>query len=437
MQSEKPEGLVRVIGVRGVAINVINLTIGAGIFGLPALVAAQLGPAGVLAYLLCGILICLVMLCYAEIGSKLTDAGGVYTYVGSAFGQYPGFITNMLYVIYALGAHAAIANLLIDNVTILFPWLSNTYLRSIFLAFVIGGIAWLNVLGIKQGMRLVVVVTLSKIIPLLALILVGVWFISPENLTWSETPSLKSFGEGAIILFFAFGGGESALNSSGEIKDPSRSIPRGILFGVLSVFIIYFSIQLVSQGILGIELAKQAGAPLAAVADKIVPGYGTLLMIIGAAVSCFGVLSGDVPTNSRLPYAAARDGLLPAFLAKVHPKYSTPYWSVILYACAGYALALSGGFRQLAILSSGALLLVYILVILSTIKIRKTKTENSFSIPGGLVIPIMALGATGWFLSNLSKTEIVTVVAFLAFFSVVYLFFKRILNKERKLDSKE
>jgi basic amino acid/polyamine antiporter, APA family len=433
MQIEIQEGLTRAIGIRRLAVSAVNLTIGAGIFALPAVVAGQLGAAAVLAYVICGLLLSLVLLCFVEVGSKLTVSGGVYEYVGLAFGPYAGFLTNMLFAGFALSADAAVANVLLENIAILLPVIKTKWIHITLLIMIFGGIGALNVLGVKQGIRFVEFITLAKIIPLFILIVAGLWFVDPENLRWASTPSIQSLGEAALILFFAFGGGvEATLNATGEIINPVRTIPRGILLGTFAIFAIYLLIQIVSQGVLGGELVNSKEAPLAAVAEKFIGSFGSTLMIIGAAISCFGLISGDILATSRLPYAAARDGLLPQFLAKVHPRLTTPYWAVIVYSGAGLLLAVSGGFRQLAILSSVAILLVYVGVILATIKLRRLKKENAFVIPGGLTIPILALTATGWFLSHLSKPEIVAAVIFLLFFSGVYFFYQAIAPKSKK-----
>ena len=433
MQNENAEGLTRAIGVRRLAASAVNLTIGAGIFALPAVVAGYLGAAAVMAYALCGLLLSLVLLCFVEVGSKLTSTGGVYAYVGLAFGPFAGFLTNMLFIGFALSADAAVANVLAENVSVIFPWLKAPFLRVTFLCFVFGIIAVLNVTGVKQGVRLVEMVTLAKVIPLLILVAVGSWYVSPENLWWTESPSIQSLGEGALVLFFAFGGGaEATLNATGEIQNPSRTIPRGILLGSLTVFIIYLSVQLVAQGVLGDDLVTHKEAPLAAVAEKFVGSYGSILLVVGAAVSCFGMISGDILASSRLPYAAARDGLLPKFLARVHPRFATPHWAVIIYASTGLILAISGGFRQLAILSSAAILLVYVGVILATIKLRKQNQENTFRIPGGVTVPLLALMATGWFLSHLSKTEVMGTIVYIVFFSGVYWFFQSVARREKR-----
>jgi basic amino acid/polyamine antiporter, APA family len=426
MQANTPEGLTRAIGVRKLTISVVNLTIGAGIFAMPAVVAGHLGEAGVLAYLICGFLLALVLLCFVEIGSGISTTGGVYEYVGLAFGPYAGFLTNMLFAGFALSADAAVANVLIDNLSLILPVAKLPVVRFILMVFIFGSIGWMNVLGLKQGLKLVMLFTLAKLIPLVILVVLGSFYIEPANLVWKETPSPQSLSETALILFFAFGGGaEATLNATGEIRDPARTIPRGILLGALAVFIIYVAVHVVAQGVLGSQLPLTGEAPLAAVANKFAGSYGTWLMLVGAIVSCFGLIGGDILASSRLPYAAARDGLLPAFIAEIHPRFVTPYWSVIVYAGIGFILAVSGGFRQLAILSSVAILLVYVGVILATIKLRQSrKSGGGFRLPGGITVPVMALLVTGWFLTSLTKQEVIASAIFIALFSGIYLGYK-------------
>jgi APA family basic amino acid/polyamine antiporter len=418
----KDEGLKRVIGVGTMATNAVNLTVGAGIFALPAVVAGQLGAGAIWAYLLCGLLLGLVLLCFAEVGSKMSITGGVYTYVEEAFGPLAGFLINTLYWLgFSIMADAAVANVLVDNLAVLFPVFTNPSVRILFLALVFGGIAALNVIGVRESSRFIVGITIAKLLPLILLIFVGCFYITSANLALGDAPTIKNLGEGALILFFAFGGGaESTLTATGEIRNPKRTIPRGLLLGALVVFLIYLSIQVVAQGVLGDALAAQKEAPLVAVAQIVLGNYGSVLLIAAAAVSCFGLISGDILVTSRLPYAAARDGLLPAILGKIHPRFATPANAIMFFSFVGFILSVSGSFRQLAILSSSAILIIYIGVIASTIRMRSTKVENGFLIPGGLTVPILALLATGWFLSNLAWMEIVAVVIFLAFFTAVY-----------------
>ncbi len=422
MNQTESEGLKRVIGVRQLAASAINLTVGAGIFALPAVVAGYLGSASYLAYMVCTVLLMLMLLCFISLGTKLTTSGGAYAYVEYAFGPYAGFLINSLYWFgFCIIADAAVANLLVDNLSIFFPVLKEQAVRVTVLAAIFTFVAWLNVRGVQQGVRLIEINTLAKLIPLFVLIVAGCFFIDTNNYNWSDVPSMATLGEVSLILFFAFGGGaETTLNASGEIKNPVRTIPRGLLIGVFFVFVIYLLIHLVAQGVLGSELAIHKEAPLAKVAEKAIGPFGVGLLVAGAAISCFGLVSGDILASSRLLFAAARDGMLPNFLAKVHPKFATPYWSIIVFAGTGFLFSVSGGFRELAILASASLLVIYLAVVLAAIKLRNYKKGESFTIPGGLLVPVLAIVVTIWFLYNLPAAEQLSVLVFLAVASVIY-----------------
>lgn len=420
------EGLKKVIGVRSLAANAVNLTVGAGIFALPAVVASFLGAASFLAYILCALLMGMVLLCFMEVGSKIPVTGGVYAYIETAFGPFAGFLGSTLFWFgYCVMADAAVANILVENLSIFFPLLNQPALKLIFLAVLFGGIAWINVRGIQYGNRMGEIMTVAKLLPLLILIVGGLFFIRSDNYHVSQWPSVQKLGEVSLILFFSFIGMEASLSASGEFKNPRRTIPRGILLGMFIIFIFYILIQFVAQGVLGNDLPLHKEAPLAAVAQVVLGDFGKLLIIVGAAISGLGLISGDITFSSRVPYAAARDGLLPKFLAAIHPRYATPHFAILLYAGMGFIMSISGGFRQLAVLASSSMLMIYVGVILATIKLKKLKpVENSFVIPGGLIIPIIALLVTCWFLSNLAMSEIIGGLIFLAIFSVIYFLMK-------------
>lgn len=426
MNEPDHEGLKRVIGTRALIAATINLTIGAGIFALPADVAGYLGTASWMAYVVCISLLMLMLLCFVSLGTKFTTTGGAYVYVERAFGPYAGFLANSLYWFgYAVMAVAAVANLFADSLSIFIPFLKTPAGRISAMACVFGFIAWINVRGVKHGSRLIEINTIAKLLPLFVLIVAGCFMINTDNYAWNGVPPLSQLGSVSLLLFFAFGGGaETVITASGEVRNPTKTIPRGLLIGAFIVFLIYLSIHLVAQGVLGADLALYKEAPLAEVAGRAIGPFGITLLVVGAAISCFGLVSGDLLASPRLLFAAARDGMLPKFLAKVHPKYATPYWAVIVYAGIGFLLSVSGGFRELATLASSALLLIYIGVIFAQIKLRKINTENSFNIPGGLLVPILALAATVWFLSNLAWKEIISTAVFLLALSVIYLAMK-------------
>ena len=309
----------REIGAVGLGLNAINLTVGSGIFILPATVAKNLGPAGFIAYLLCGLLVILIMLCYAEVGSKITTSGGSYAYVERAFGPLPGFLINTLFWMgFSSLADAAVINAMADMLTIWFPVFKLMYVRVLFFILLFGGIAWVNIRGVKQGSRFAGAATIVKLMPLVLLVVIGLFSITPSNLAIKVIPGINNIGDTALILFFAFMGIETSLGISGEIKDPRKNIPKGIFIGVTGVLVIYLLIQFVAQGVLGDQLGNYPDAPLVVLADRLAAPVGGTILLIASLVSMFGLISGDVLASPRILYGASEDKLLPAFLGNVH-----------------------------------------------------------------------------------------------------------------------
>ncbi len=429
----KEEGLNRTIGVWGLSANMVNIIVGAGIFVLPAIVAADLGSASVLAYLFCGVLIALVMLCFAEAGSEVTDSGGPYTYIESAFGPYFGFLTAVLFLVSTLSADAAVANAVADVLSGWFPVLNEQSIRVLFFLAIFGFLSFINIRGVRQGLGLVILTTIAKLTPLLVLILIGWKDVTIANLQWESVPSVSSIGQMSLILFFAFMGAESGLAVGGEIKNPQKTVPRAIFIAIAGVLFLYILLQTVSQGILGNSLATFQENPLAEVGNQLFGPIGLTLITIGAAISMFGNLSGEVLSVPRVLFGAARDNVIPIpFLTRVHLRFATPYISIVVYASIGFLLASLGGFEALAIVSSASILLVYLGVALAVIKLR-TKTPNDlevFRIPGGYTIPILASLIIVWFLSNVTGQERNSMLILLGILTIVYFSLKWFRKKK-------
>lgn len=422
MNSE--EGLKREIGLWGLTANIVNVVIGSGIFVLPAIVSEKLGASGILAYIFCGFLITTIMLCFAEVGSRITVTGGAYAYIEAAFGKYFGFLTTCIFVFgSSLMAASAVANALVNTLATFFPVLSATGAKAVFLIAIFTLLATVNVIGVKKGITLVKITTVTKLAPLLLLILFGLAKITTTNISWNAMPEFSDLGKVSLILFFAFQGAEGSLSISGEVKDAKRNVPRAIFLSFSIILVFYIAIQLVSQGILGKSLGNFKAAPLAEVAKQLFGPIGLTMMVAAAAISMMGYLSSDSMNMPRVLFRSAKDQVIPnPLLARVHPKFATPYVSIIAYAILCCFFSVTGEFRQLAIFASSAALLIYLGVALATIKFRMTKTneEASFKIAGGMTIPIIAIVTILVFLSNLSGKELSGLLVFVAFLSVVY-----------------
>ena len=435
------EGLKRVVGVSGLALSIVGFTIGAGIFALPAIVGIELGAFAIFGYIFCGIMLASIMLCYAEIGSRVTSAGGSYAYVEAAFGGFAGFIISWVFFFgWCILSDAALMNIIADSLAAIFPAFLNPWVRGLFFFVLLGFMVMVNIWGAKQGVAVVKLISIIKLLPLFGIIIFGFGKINSANLHWQHLPSIKTFGNTVLILFFAFAGFESALGVSGEIKNPKRTVPLGILLGGILVLVVYLLLQEVTQGILGTQMAAVKDAPLAAIAERIVGPIGGTILLLTAAISCFGSVSADVLNTPRVLFAGANDKLFPKFLGKVHPKFATPYWAIICFGSLIFIFSIAGGFKQLAVLASAAILLVYLAVILATIKLRTKKTEaaeRTFRIPGGLTIPFIGIAAIIWLLSSLNKWEILSTIIFIATVCVIYFIMKRFKNKKTVLVSAE
>lgn len=416
--------LNRSIGVWGLSFNIINFMIGAGIFALPAIVASGLGPASFMAYLFCGLLIALVMLCFAEVGSAMEADGGLYGYIDRALGEYFGFKAAAILIIATISADAAIANALIDVVDTILPFEISKLIRTICIFLIFGGLAYINVRGAKKGLSMVSFFTLAKLIPLLLLIMLSLPQMQIGNLRLDGMPSMKDLSQVSLILFFAFMGSEAGLSVSGEVRNPQRTIPRAILIAVSSVLVLYILIQTVSVGVLGPSLTNFKENPLGELAKFVIGPIGLTLMIVGAGVSMFGNLSSSMLSNPRVIYGAAKDRVIPIkALARIHPVFTTPKNAILVYAGLDIIFASLGGFQELAVLSASMTLLLYFGMVMALISLRIKKyprLEGSFMIPGGYVVPVLAGIVILWFLANNDPYDLLTIGGIIVGLSLIY-----------------
>lgn len=424
---EPEQALERAIGPWTLGANAVNLTIGAGIFALPAVVAAILGPAALLAYLVCGALVLLVLTCFAEVGSQVTRSGGAVAYVEEAFGPMAGFVAWVVFSLaYCAGSDAAIAHVLMDALATAVPALSSGIARALAFVLLFGGLAAVNIRGVRQGQRVAVTATVAKLLPLLLLVAVGTFAVQRSNLAWSGWPTFEQLGAGTLLLFFAFGGVESALTPSGEIRDPARTVPRAILGATGAIVLLYIAIQFVAQGVLGSELAHGSPTPLVDVAQRLAGGAGRSLVVACTAVAGFGVLAGDMIASPRAFLAVSESDMLPKAVSRVHPRFHTPSVAIVSYAAFALLLTLSGGFKALAVLSSMALLLTYLAVCLAALQFRyrRPRVPGSFRAPGGPTVAVLASAVVIWVLAHSTRKETLSMAALMAA-SVVYYVIRR------------
>src|SRR5687768_9758478 len=218
----KDEGLIRAVGVRGLTAGMINYMIGAGIFVLPAVVAARVGGAAPVVYVICAVAMALIVLCFADAGSRVSLSGGTYEYAQVAFGPYIGFVVaTSLWLGSAVLASAAVASVFVDTLGQVSPRLGEPVVRSVILILMYVGLAAVNIRGVRIGSGIVQTVTAAKLTPLLILVGVGLFAINAGNLAWPGMPPVNEIARTSVILIFAFLGIESALTPSGEVRNPA------------------------------------------------------------------------------------------------------------------------------------------------------------------------------------------------------------------------
>jgi amino acid transporter len=394
------------VGVGALAASIINVTIGGSIFVLPGTLAASMGSAAPLAFVLGAFLFVPITACYAAAGSRVSTTGGPYGYVAAAFGSFPGFLVAALLWISNVAGSGGLAAALCDQIAHLLPVFAHPASRAALLLIVYGGLVVLNSRGIRIGAVAIIAFAFAKALPLLALILAASVRVDVDYLRIAALPTWSAIGSSLVLVVFAYSGIETALAPSGEVNRPDRVVPRAVLAGVSLVIVLYVGLQVVAQGVLGPTLVGDA-APLADVADRIWAG-SSRLMILTASISVVGVLQGDLLGSSRLLYALGVDGFLPELLGTVTRRHQVPVIAVVVHAFVAWLLAVAGSFATLALIAGGAFCVVYIASCAAAWQLQRARTSDTaapMNLRGGALIPGVAILGLLLILSTLRGPE--------------------------------
>lgn len=416
--------LVRAIGVRQLTASIVNVTIGAGIFVLPASVAMSLGAAAPAAYLVCAMAMALVVTSFAIAGSRVSVTGGIYAYAEAAFGPFVGVLAGVLQYMVLWFTAASLLSAFADQVGLLAPAAASGVLRALVILATVALLAFVNVRGVRPGARLIEGVTVTKLLPLLLLVGAGAFSLDLAQLAWPGWPGGDAIGRTVLLLIFAFAGIEVALVPSGEVRDPERTVPRAIGLALVVTTLLYLAIQAVAQGVLGPDLKSEASAPLAAAAARLFGEGGRLLVLVGAMVSMFGYLSGDMLASPRSIFAFGRDGLLPRALAAVHPRFRTPFLAIGVHALLIAALAVTSAFTRLALLSNVGVLSLYILGCAAALRFvwrPAAAGAAGLHLPGEKLIPAAAIAVLVWILAHATGQELLVLLGTLGAATLLYL----------------
>ncbi|MCO7237779.1 MULTISPECIES: amino acid permease [unclassified Aeromicrobium] len=417
----------------------VGVMIGTGIFVLTGQEAHKnAGPAIVLSFVIAGVVCGLAALCYAEFASTVPVAGSAYTFSYATLGEFIAWIIGWDLVLeLALGAAvvsrgwSAYLQELFDLPT----WLAGgDALPDIAAIAIVVGLTTLAVFGTKLSGRFTGVLVVVKVAVVLFVIVAGLFFVKAANLTpfvpASQSADPKSVGSGldstllqsifgveptvfgiygiiaaASVVFFAFIGFDIVATSAEETKNPQRDMPRGIIGSLAIVTVLYAAVAFVVTGMLKYSDDRMnTGAPLAAAFSANGLEWASKIISVGAVAGLTTVVLVLMLGQARVLFAMARDGLLPQGLAKVHPRFGTPYKITII---TGVFVAVLAGFvplDELSKLVSIGTLFAFVVVSAGVIVLRRTRPEldRAFRVPLVPLIPVLSIAACLWLMVNLS-----------------------------------
>ena len=415
--------LRRSIGTLALAAGIVNITIGAGIFRLPADMAATLGATAPIAYVLCAVAMSLIVLCMAEAGSRVSMTGGPYAYIQVAFGPFAGFVAGFLLWMLLTFVMAAVATVLVGNLGVLVPALASRAASVAVLVLIYAVFAAVNIFGVERGARVNTALTVAKLLPLFLLIAGGLFAIDADNLAIVNPPDMPTLARSSILLIFAFAGIEAALVPGGEVKDPARTVPRAILLAMVAITTLYAALQFVAQGVLGPALATSRAAPLAEAAGVALGGWARQLLLVGAVISMLGHAGAMILSAPRMLFAFARDGLLPSALTRLHPIHRSPFVAILVQCAVVLALAITSTFERLAILASLSTLVLYGTCCIATWELRRRDVRaggTPFRVPAPALVIVLACAVIGWMLTSVTRAEWMAFAILVAIASAIF-----------------
>jgi amino acid transporter len=385
----------------------LNAIIGSGIFIFPGRLAREAGPASILAFALCGLLLVLVALCYAELGSMFRQNGGPYVYAKEAFGSCAGFGVGWIGWVSSVFSWAAVANAVSPSLAYFHPLFNEASAQKGVAAFLILGFGLINYCGIKLGAWTIDFFTVAKLVPLLLFVAVGLAFVAPANYRPFWPASGGSFGYALFLSLWTLQGFEVTPFPSGESLEPQKAVPIAAVGSLLCATLLYVLVQTVAVGIYP-ALPNAGPAPLAEASARCLGAAGGTLMAIGAAVSMVGYNAGDALGCPRLLSALAEDRHLPACLAAPHPRFHTP-WAAILITTgltAGAALFLS--FDSLVDLATLAVISQYVATCGAVVWLRRRRPNapRLFRIPAGIPVALAGCAVSLWLVREVKLPEL-------------------------------
>jgi amino acid transporter len=341
--------------------------------------------------MLAALVVAIIMACFSEVASRFTQTGGPYLYAQAAFGRFMGIQVAWLVWFVRLTACAANANLFVTYLGEFWPEANSQSAKIVILTFLLGVLAAINVRGVKAGAHVSTFFTIAKLGSLGCVCAAGAFYLLASHGPLPQVivaPGETQWARAIVLLIFAYGGFEAALISAGEAKDPRRDIPFGLFAGLITCAVVYSVIQWVIVGTLPDPAHSQR--PLADVARIAIGGSGAAFIALGALLSTYGYLSGNILATPRITFALGERGDFPSLFARLHPRFRTPYVSILAFAFLVWLLALFGSFAGNATLSAGSRLFYYGVTCAALPALRKKNREQALiRMPAGNVLGVL------------------------------------------------
>lgn len=372
----------------------VNQVIGGAIFVWPALVAAEIGAWSPVGFVAIGLLSLSVALCFAEVGSRFEGTGGPYLYARAAFGDFVGFEIGWMQWFSRATSQASIMAATAVALGYYWPAVTRGWTFGLFVSALTAAFAGLNIRGIRQGSWAVNVLTIAKLVPLAAFVAIGLAHVDGARLTTMPHATVQQWLAASLLLIFVYGGYEVVPVPAGEATDPRRDVPFAMVATILVSMAIMTLVQAVTQGVLG-RVSGHA-TPIADAAAVFLGSAGALLIGVGSVISMTGNNAGQVLNGSRMLFALAEHGQLPAFFGRIHPRFRTPVNAIAFTSAVAVGLALTGSYAAIAVVSALARLLMYATSAAATLVLRRrtpggTVGAATFVAPLGPIVPAIAM----------------------------------------------
>ena len=410
---------------------VVGAIIGSDIYIASALTASLVGPFSVVLWVVAGVMAMVLALLFAYSAYYVPKVGGPFAYVSTAFNDFWGFLAGWSMWIAEVVSLPVFA---ITFVNYLQYWVSldSPEQLAVKAAFLFGLTA-VNIFGVRAAGRINDALTFIKLSPLLVLVAVGLGSLamSPSSFGSNYSPlapnGFGNIGASIVLIFWAYVGFEMGTLPADEVKDPSKTIPRAIIMGMAVVLFFYVSTNFIIFGAVSSSALAQTVVPLVLVGATLLPVFGGAMMSVGALFSVSGSDESGILGTARLAYALSIDGLFPKVFARVHPRYRTPYASLLIQGAIALVLSVFSGLSNLISFSVLNLSFCFLLVSIAFIRLSK---RGGGALRGQRVLPWLGIVVCLFLLYSTSlQDKLVGSVIVLAGIPI-YLFFSPKVDME-------